>query len=329
MNDMSRVLILIEGASVFGLLFCVWLVGVLLWSRRRLARDRRVEQRLKGLKEMDNTQSARVLRLWHGGQEAVTAVPVHKKRRSPLANLRQLHRDAGFETSIATLLLGLLGMAAFTFLIVTTLSGNTLMAGGSVALLLCAVWIYVERRVNKLAQLFEQQLVDALGLATRSLRAGYALPAPFRLITEEMTPPITKVFEEITQQNELGVGMEDALEKTAAASTSTDFRLFATAMIIQLRSGGNLADLMDRLCEVIRTRIRLHRRVRILTAQSQFSKRILIALPILLFFLLNVLNPEYMEPLYVTKAGRILVLIAMLMIALGAWMINRIGTLRY
>jgi tight adherence protein B len=106
-------------------------------------------------------------------------------------------------------------------------------------------------------------------------------------------------------------------------------KLFATSVIIQVRSGGNLADMMYRLADVIRDRMRLKRRVRVLTAQTQLSKRVLLALPFLLFGALNLLNPTYMMPLYTTAMGRMLLIIAGTGLILGAWMMNRLSVLKY
>jgi tight adherence protein B len=106
-------------------------------------------------------------------------------------------------------------------------------------------------------------------------------------------------------------------------------KLFATSVAIQLRSGGNLADMMDRLVAVMRDRIRLNRRARVLTAQTQFSKRVLIILPFAIFVLLNVLRPGYMEPLYTTPMGKGLLTAAAVSLVVGVWIMNRMAALRY
>ena len=85
---------------------------------------------------------------------------------------------------------------------------------------------------------------------------------------------------------------------------------------------------MDRLAFVIRARMRLNRRIRVITAQTQFSKKVLIALPIVLFFLLNAVNAEYMLPFYTTLAGKIMLTIGGASILLGSWMMNRLSVMR-
>ena len=86
---------------------------------------------------------------------------------------------------------------------------------------------------------------------------------------------------------------------------------------------GNLADLMDSLSSVIRDRMRLNKRIRVLTAQTQMSKSILIIMPILSFIVLNILNPGYMEPLYTTPEGNALMVVMIVSILTGSWIMNK------
>ena len=127
----------------------------------------------------------------------------------------------------------------------------------------------------------------------------------------------------------MGLDLRDSIRKVAKTTRNSELKLFATAVSIQFQSGGNLADLMDSLASVIRDRMRLNRRVRVITAQTQFSKCILIGLPIVLFFSLNLISPTYMEPFYTTTAGRYMLVIAVSSVLLGTWVMNRISVLRY
>jgi len=143
-------------------------------------------------------------------------------------------------------------------------------------------------------------------LAARSLRVGHPLIASFQLIADEIPAPVGELFGEVCQQQTLGVAMDEALRSASESVDSADLRLLATSVVIQLRTGGNLADMMQRLSNIIRERNRLTRRVRVLTAQTQFSKRVLLALPFLVFISMNVINPTYMQPLYSTFGGQLI-----------------------
>jgi len=123
--------------------------------------------------------------------------------------------------------------------------------------------------------------------------------------------------------------VEEAIQTTAAQTTSQDLKLFAAAVIIQMRSGGSLADTIQRLADVTRDRMRLIRRARALTAQTQFSKRVLLSIPFLTALLLHYLSPDYLRPLYETPQGRTALAAAGLMLLVGAWIMNRMASLKY
>ena len=128
----------------------------------------------------------------------------------------------------------------------------------------------------------------------------------------------------------MGLDLRDSLYKVARLSRNEELKLLATSVVIQFQSGGNFADLMDTLSSIIRERIRLNKRIRVITAQTQFSKKILIALPIMLFFLLYIINPGYMQPLLDKEGiGRYLLGISAVSVIAGAWLMNKMSVIRF
>lgn len=313
-------------AATFGLIISLWFAVMLIWSARRAARLRSVEQRL-GLIEQDSG-AGRVLRLWHDGHESTTVVPERSARQALFARLEKMRQDAAWETPLRSILLGLAGAMGGVFVLTLVLTGSVMIGVGAMLAIALLFWIYMKQRITSRVAKFERQLVDALELASRSLRAGHPLVGSFRLISDEIAAPVGTVFAEVCQQQGLGMSLDEAIRLAAANSQSADMKLFATSVIIQLRGGGNLADMMERLAFVIRERMRLARRVRVLTAQTQFSKRVLLSLPFLVFVLLNVINPQYMKPLYSTSGGHTLLMIAGGGLLAGAWMMNRLATIK-
>lgn len=319
----SQTLLLV--ASVFGLVAGLWFCGLLIWTMRSGARFQRIQARL-GL-VANPEASAKTLRLWHEGQEVTALVPSMAHRFEFFRRLMRLPQDAGWNVSGPALYSSVLGIAACVALMIFGLTGNGLATLGGAVVVLVVFWIYLKQRVATRIALFERQFIDALQLISRSLRAGHPLLVAFRLVAEEMTDPVAGIFREICQQQALGVELGQATRNVAGDSTSPDFQLFAASISIQLRTGGNLAEMMDRLAAVIRERVRLSRRVRVLTAQTQFSKRVLLALPIFVFFLLQALNSEYMAPLYSTHVGRWLLVVAGGAMLVGAWVMDRMARL--
>lgn len=327
-SELVIALAVISAASAFGLVASVWLIGLGLWHLRQSARARQIETRLL-FEERLNPANPKVLRLWRDGKNVTTTVPGVTFRETVRRRLEHLRRGLGWNVPLPTLILGPAGLSSLSFLVTIALTKNIMLALAVGCAPIVVGTIVMKRRVRTQNTLFETQFVDALALITRSLRAGHPLLGAFRLIVDEMTPPVSEIFAEIVQQQALGLGLDEAIRNTADRSPNPDMKLFAASTIIQLRSGGNLADMMDRLAVVVRDRIRLHRRAHILTAQNQLSKNVLVVIPFVLLLAVHLMSPGYLEPLYTTDAGRIMLLIGGLLLLLGVWVINRIIVLHY
>lgn len=312
--------------AVFALVFAVWLGVMILFYMRRNVRTRKIEERL-GFHEPAPGEE-KVLSLWLEDKVATTTVK-QSRHKSFFEKIEQYRIDAGWDTPAAAILATLFAVTFLVTAVVYLLTKNILPGLGCAAGILLAFWFYLKHCTARRTAAFEQQFVDALDLAARSLRAGHPLMGAFRLISDEIQPPVSTVFSEICQQQALGLSLEDALEAVGERTSSDDLRLFATSVVIQLRSGGNLAQMMDRLAFVIRDRLRLGRRLKILTAQTQFSKRLLLGLPIFVFFAMHVLNPVYVDALYTTSQGHFLLLLGASGLLLGAWILNKMAKLKY
>lgn len=327
-NEFQEILVWLTAGALFLLLLSTWLIGTVLVYVRQTTSEEKISERLHGPSDASK-KSGKTLRLWHQGKISTTLVPSRVRRMSPANILGNICRGVGWNGSVPMFLLSVFCITAFACLSTYIITENMILAGGWIAAIPIVLQYLGKKRVSKQEDLFEQQFADALGLAARSLRAGHPLLAAFEVIVDELDPPVSLTFAEIVQQQELGISLEKAIAATAEKSSSTDVKLFAAATIIQIRSGGNMADMMDRLVDVMRARIRLQRRVRVLTAQTQLSKRILIALPIFLLFLLAVTDPEYLEPLFTTTLGKYMLITAASFLAFGTWVMNKVATLRY
>jgi tight adherence protein B len=314
--------------ALFGLVVSVWCIGVFLWLGRYLFKLQGVRRRLGLVTEASG--DSETLRLWRDMQiEQAPQQPVEKEKFTLAQRINHWVSDAGWKVPFRTVVLGVLVAAIFAFIIIYNLIGGVwLGACGAIATIYIFLQ-YAQNRIMKRANLFERQLVDALGIAGRALRAGHPLVGAFQLIAEEISEPMGGIFRQIVQEQAFGSDLKGSLLKVAKETRNTEFKLFSTAVTVQVQSGGNLADLMDSLSSVIRSRIWLNKRIRVLTAQTQFSKMVLISMPILMFFLLNAMNPEYMEPLYTTAKGNMLMVLMIVNIMLGSWMMNKLAKIKY
>jgi tight adherence protein B len=326
-SRLSEPVIVLSGAAAFFLVLSGWLIFTTLVYLRRVRSEHRISERLHRAPMLPTKE--KTLRLWHNGRVGTTTVLDYISPGRLTRWLERTRTGLGWGGPLPTFALFLASILFLGFVLLYGISQNLLVGAGWVLLCPIVLNFIATRRVTKEAAIFEQQLADALALATRSLRAGHPLMSAFQVIIEEMEPPVSHVFAEIVQSQQLGTSLEESILRIATKSDSDDLKLFAASTVIQLRSGGNLADMMERLVAVIRDRIRLQRRVRILTAQTQFSKRVLIAMPFVLIGILLVLKPDYLEPMWTTQPGRYMLGAAGIFIIFGSWVMNKIAILKY
>ena len=313
--------------SLFGIVAAVWFAAMVVWYLHRSRRAQQLHARLHLSGHPDQEQ--RVLRLWQDGRLAGETTVTTDGSGGLLARMDRLRESAGWRTPILQILLVLAAVNAALFLAAWLIAGNWMLGASAIAITVIVFKGYLGHCVNKRAAIFEKQLIDSLDLSARSLRAGHPLTGAFQLISEEVPAPVGEVFREVVDQESLGVGLQDALHRAADRSNSPDMRIFAASVIIQLRSGGNLAEMMERVAEVVRERMRLSRRARVLTAEAQLSKWVLLALPIGLFAFLNVANSSYMQPFYTHAVGRFMLIAAGAGMIVGGWVMSRMAVLKY
>jgi tight adherence protein B len=327
-EDPNQLLNLVITVSVFVLVLAVWLMVVAAWFGRRLSIVQKMQERL-GLKSKEGQpDDGRVLRLWKDGKETITTVE-GLSAPSIYGRLEDRRLAAGWLMPLRTIFLGMFGLSLLLMVSGLAFAGSLLLGLGLSLVLPAGFWMLTNMRIKRRNIQLEGQFVEALELAARSLKAGHPLIGSFRLISEEMSPPVSLIFAEICQLQEYGASLREAIQKPTAKAGSGDMKLFATSVAIQLESGGNLAEMMNRLAYVIRDRIRLRRRVGILTAQTQLSKRVLIVLPFVLLAGLSFLNAQYMSPLFTTTIGNYMLAAASLSMIAGIWMMNKVSQLEY
>jgi len=313
-------------ASVFVLVFSAWTICVLLWVVQYARRRKRFRQRM-GLPE-DQSQRSQALQLWRDDYQARRGSDELPKQTLS-DRLEYLRSSAGWKTPAHLVLLAVGGVAAVVAVAPILLGFQIWLALSLSLAIVVGFQMITKQRIAHRVTLFETQLVDSLRIAARALRAGHPLIGAFQAISDEIGDPVGTLFGEICQQQTLGVDLQQSIRKVADSARNTDLKLFATAVSIQMTTGGNLADVMERLVEVMRSRMRLNRRVRILTAATKASKNALLAIPVILFLLLNVMSPDYLEPMYTAPAGRAMMIGTVISMFFGAVVMGKLSKLKY
>ena len=198
----------------------------------------------------------------------------------------------------ASLVLGAVLMLAFGHLL---MAAAGMMAGPLVAARI------IRRRVAKRTKAFCAQLPDALSLIASSLSAGHTFLRAVQMMCEESPPPLSEEFSRLVAETRLGDNVTEALARMAERLQIRDLDMVVQAIRIQQTVGGRLADLFHTLSDVIRARDEVKREVLVLTAEGRMSAYVLAGLVPVLFMLMRVVNPAYLEPLYSGKGLFVLI----------------------
>lgn len=182
----------------------------------------------------------------------------------------------------------------------------------------------IKRKVQRQRRLFGEQLPDNLQVLASALRAGHSLVGALSVVVDDCTEPSKAEFRRVIADEQLGVSLEDAFGVVVRRMENADLQQVALVAALQHETGGNTAEVLDRVCETIRQRFELRRMVKTLTAQGRMSRWVVSLLPVGLLALITLINPDYMAPLYGNTAGRLLLLVAALMVVAGSLVIQRI-----
>ena len=264
-------------------------------------------------------------------QEVLSDIPALDRIFSEIPVILRLQlflRQAGLKMRVATLLLISLMLFLVGFLLgwmwnlPALLLGLSALGAGTIPILVVAS--KRRRRFSK----FEELFPDALDLLARSVRAGHAFTAGFELIADEMAEPLAEEFRTTYDQQNLGLPLSKSLQNLIERVPGGDVRLFVTALQIQRESGGNLAEILDNLSEVIRERFKLYRHIKTVTAEGRLSLYFLMGLPVVTGILMYLTNPEYMTPLFKEPLGHQLLEVAAGLQTLGYFVIKKITSMK-
>lgn len=314
---------------IFGFLAVVLLLDglFLLWVDTRSPELQRVKQRLRTMATGEaGLTSTTLVR-----QRLLSRMTPLHELLSDLPKAQQLDRlllQAGSSQNVAQLLLVcLLGGAA------GLLAGVFLGWSGGMVLLLSIVLAAMPvmhllwRRADRMRRIGDQ-LPEALDLICRALRAGHAFSAALAMVGNEAPEPIASEFKTTFDEINFGISTKNALLNLAARMPVADMRYFVLAVIIQLETGGNLADLLSMLSRLIRERFKLFGKIRVLAAEGKLSAYIITLLPFFVASVLQVINPGYLRVLFTDPTGIRLVTGALVMMVIGIFLLWRITKIR-
>ena len=185
-------------------------------------------------------------------------------------------------------------------------------------------WI-VSRRVSKMRRAFEEQLADNLDVLAGAMRTGHSTMGALSVMVDSAIEPSKTEFRRVLQDEQLGVPLDDALMVMARRMQSYDAEQLGLVMKLQREAGGNTAEVLDRVAEVIRGRMELRRLVEVLTAQARISRWILTGLPIFVLLALSFTGGDYLDPMIHSLVGRIALVFGAFLVLVGSLWIKQIA----
>jgi tight adherence protein B len=218
------------------------------------------------------------------------------------------------------------GLVTIVLCLVLQLNPVAAVALGLVAGSLPVFWLSFRRK--RRFKMFAKQLPDALELIARALRAGHSLGSGFHLVSDEMKAPIGDEFRKCYEEQNLGIPLDEALRTMGKRMPNLDLKFFITAVILQRQTGGDLAEILDKIGHLVRERFAIWGQVQALTGEGRLSGIVLLALPPVLFVAVYRLNPDYVMPLFTDPMGKQMLFGAVIMQLLGAAVIKKIINIR-
>lgn len=310
--------------TIVGFLFVFLLIegGYLLWRNTRSDDVKKLSRRLRNLS---------------AGQHGIEVADL--LRRDSFANANVMDRfllslprvsivdrwleQADMEMSVTRFVGICLLLPVTAFLIMQvfrqTLFATFLFSGIlAVAPLMWLSWMRSKRLV-----LLESQLADAVEFIARAMRAGHAFSTALQMVGDEGVQPIATEFRVTAEEVNYGVPLDAALQNLTNRFPSDDLRYFSTAVLLQRETGGNLAEILDNISNILRERYKLLGKVRVLAAEGKLSAYILIALPFGTAAMINLVAPSFMSVLWTDPAGKSILYIVGAMMTIGTfWMIQ-------
>jgi tight adherence protein B len=293
-------------------------------------KEAEVEQRLsaltagkKGRSKAEAAQYKELLSAMRSDQSS----PI-EKFVSRYLNLRLLFEQANVSMSVSNFVVICVSLGGVGLLLPSV--GGLSVALAPVMSLFLAVlpilWLLIKRKRRLKA--FAAQLPQALELIARALRAGHSLAAGFSLVAQEMSDPIGGEFSRTFEEQNLGKPLEEALEDLTKRIPNLDLKFFATAIILQRQTGGDLAEILDKIGHLIRERFQIWGQVQALTGEGRLSGIVLLALPPALFAVVYRMNPDYLMLLFTDDLGKKMLVGGIVSQLFGALMIRKIVNIR-
>ncbi|MET3719028.1 type II secretion system F family protein [Arthrobacter sp. UYEF21] len=250
-----------------------------------------------------------------------------KGSRGFLVDREKLER-AGLKTQPADYLL-MMGAGAFVGTVLGFMLGGLFFALVLLVAVPCGMLVYLSFLTSRRRVKFDQQLPDTIQMLTGSMRAGHSLLRAIDASARETDAPMAEELSRIVNETRIGRDLGDSMADVADRTSSEDFSWISQAIEIHREVGGDLAEVLDHVGETIRDRNQIRRQVKALSAEGKMSAGVLMALPIVLFFALILINPSYAKTFTSTVPGFMMLGAAAVMLTAGGFWLSQLIKPKY
>jgi tight adherence protein B len=244
--------------------------------------------------------------------------------RGRLEALQRQLRQADLYWSVGFFLAVVAALALGGFVVGDWLGQGWLGGGVAAVVMVLLPFLFIKLKRDHKSALVEKQMPEVMELLARSLRAGHTLSSAIELASKETPHPLGTELRITYEEQRLGISLPEALQHMAKRVGSRDLRYFVTGVLIQTETGGNLAEVMEKIGLLIRERLKVKGKIQGLTAEGRLSGVILGILPVAMFCFLYLFERSYIMTLVQEPLGRKLLTAGAVSIMLGAMAIKRI-----
>lgn len=318
----GEIIIVIAVVAVLLLAEAIYYLAMYRGQQRRADLHRR-------LRSLAEPGTASLLR-----ERRISRVPAVERLLRPLPGAERLERmllQTDLTWTVAgVLMVSLLLAAGITVGLLFVLKKNPALAFIGLPIGLAVPTLVVLNARIRRSQKISEQLPDALDMMVRSLRAGHGVGAGFKLVAQEMGPPVAVEFARCFEEQNLGVEFRDAVRHmTERVPDNLDLKIFAVSVVIQHETGGNLVEILEQIAHTVRERFKFYGKLRALTAEGRISGYILGALPFLCFGVVAMFRPTYLHPLLHDKLGQLFALGGLVLWGLGVLWMRKLARVDY
>lgn len=289
------------------------------------AKRKRLQQRLaQTLLHSAGTEDVELMLARHELMSEISWVNQLLIRLQSAMQLKKVLDQADLQITVSRLVMFSVMAGILTALAVSMLTVLLLLIimGGLIGAAIPFTHVFWKRK--RRFDAFLEQLPDALELISRALSAGHAFSEALHMVSMEMPEPVATEFRKTYEEQNLGLSLKLALDNLARRIPLLDLRLCITAILIQRETGGNLAEILEKVAYTIRERFRILGDLKTLTTSSRMSAWLLCGLPIFVACAVTVMNPDYMSILWKDTRGHKLIAAAILMQLSGMLIVRKI-----